>query len=152
MASIVIEALALGEIVDEIVNAGVVVSKGDYPFCYRFTAPRAVLEQMLLTHWGYDTPEMTGEWPEVKARIEEDAPVRIVVDITGGATHAVYSEVKTSVAFISWDKDDINDSQDEKEYFGADGDQVALWCIGSNGGGDEAKIVSGYFDQINDGD
>lgn len=71
--------------------------------------------------------------------------LRVVVDITGGAIHAVYCGKPVDVVFISSDRDDIGEGEGMKDYVDPDGDAVALWTSGSQG--DDHDIVDHYFAQ-----
>lgn len=78
------------------------------------------------------------------------APLRVVVDITGGAIHGVYATVPTEVLFISSDRDDIASQRetlsDSEMYVDNDGQIVAAWMMTSTGG-DDAEVVRHYFTQ-----
>jgi hypothetical protein len=71
MAHIHIEAHALDEIEADLKAAGITVTAIDAPWDYLLEGTRPALEVALLEHWGYDSPTMVDEWPDVKARIDD---------------------------------------------------------------------------------
>lgn len=76
--------------------------------------------------------------------------IRIVVDITGGAIHAVYAGQPVEIVFISHDGDEIQDQQgDGKTYKGIDGEEVAIWMDGCDV--DESKVVEHFFNEYKGG-
>lgn len=82
------------------------------------------------------------------------APLRVVVDISGGALHGVYATVPVEVLFISDDSDDIASQRetlhDSEMYVDNDGQIVAAWVMSSTGGRD-ADIVEHFFSQQSEG-
>lgn len=81
---------------------------------------------------------------------ETTAPARIVVDITGGAIHAVYAGQPVEVVFISHDADDIE--QDAPGYRSPDDKPVALWKAYSDveHADSDAEVVDHYFGQYDE--
>lgn len=74
--------------------------------------------------------------------------VRVVVDITGGAIHAVYAGQPVEIVFVSHDRDDIDGEQDASDFRSMQGEQVALWMDGSDSdNGADSEVVDHYFGQ-----
>ena len=74
--------------------------------------------------------------------------VRIVVDVTGGAIHAVYAEQPVEIVFVSHNRDDIDDHQVAADFRSIQGESVALWMDGSDSdNGADSEVVAHYFDQ-----
>lgn len=82
---------------------------------------------------------------------QPSSPIKVVVDISGGALHGVYAEVPVSVLFISDDADDIASQQeelsDDEMRRDTSGNLVASWIQASDGGQD-AEMVRHYFEQV----
>lgn len=77
-------------------------------------------------------------------------PGRVVVDMTGGAIHAVYAEQPIDIAFISHDPDDLDDHQAALGHVAPDGHPVAIWrqqAIGSATA--TAELIAHYFAPAN---
>ncbi|MFP3852402.1 hypothetical protein [Pseudomonas sp. W5-01] len=80
--------------------------------------------------------------------MDSPAAVRIVVDVTGGAIHAVYADQPVEIVFVSHDGDDIDDEQATANFRSIQGEQVALWMDGSDSdNGADSEVVTHYFDQ-----
>lgn len=79
------------------------------------------------------------------------APIRAVVNLTGGAIHEVLCEQALEIVFLSHDDDDIDDEQQVQGYKSIAGDPVALWKQESteHEPGFGAKYVEHYFDEFN---
>lgn len=74
--------------------------------------------------------------------------VRVVVDISGGAIHAVYADQPVTIVFVSHDSDEIDDEQAACDFRSLQGEPVALWMDGSDSdNGADAEVVDHYFQQ-----
>lgn len=77
-------------------------------------------------------------------------PIRIVVDISGGALHDVSSDAPVEVLFISWDGDDVASAQeggDDNICTDMSGDPVAWWLLKGEGTEEEREVVEHYHAQ-----
>ena len=74
--------------------------------------------------------------------------VRVVVDITGGAIHAVYADQAVEIVFVSHHHDDVDDEQAASGFRSIEGEPVALWMDGSDtDNGADSEVVDHYFGQ-----
>ena len=75
---------------------------------------------------------------------DDQKPVQVVVDISGGSIHGVYAKQPVDIVFLSHDKHDLDEYQEGQGYLSLDNEPVALFSNHVEGKG-QPEVVDHYF-------
>lgn len=118
----------------------------------------ALLQQLaqgmdyLLKHLGHrvngnDADTWRDQVDQALALFAAPAPLRVVVDISGGGIHAVSCRQPVEIVFVSHERDDLDEGQAVYGFVNEDGHAVALWQMASDASEQDGATVRHYFDQ-----